>query len=778
VALRRIDPLTVADDTGATFWMPELPSGLMGDRDQSGGAMAPGMDTMSPFPDLPALPPAGPPEPVNPMDPSQTLMVPGMDQPLAVPQPVDAISGAGPIAPQTWAPPGQAPGMGAPEAPGADALPALPTLGPPPGSVAGADAQEGQAFNEYSRNANLATQAAFAEKQSLAERQASAAEAQVQEWDKTKAAHDRLYAAETERADQETAEWIKEMQISASSQPDPSRYFSTRSTFQAAAWGVGLVASAISAGADQSKNIALKMLNDAIDQDVAMQRDTIQRQMEVTRLKGDRMDKRQGRNLNRLGDNEAAAWQRWAAVEKYAMAKAAIPGAEAMKAAYMQTAMHAGEKKMEITEKRATRAHEEAQARAGRAVQYAQLKEQTTARKADDLRQDKQQLIGVAQFEEERGDKYALATVKAGGAAGVGADGIEPKDKRYIDRSTGFRIRYKDGREEDIFIPKEQHKEVSERVDAVSQELAAMGDLRKAITESDWSGRTFRSDQEFNAAVESMAGPRVKLLNKGATTEADIARSYKSFLGYDPNSAISTVKGPSKAEMVSFIDKQIDVAVRRAPQAVRNLGGIKIPEGADVVFTPRQDLNIQDPIVPTTEDELATGGVKTPAAARPKTTDDVRRGAKVEAGTGRPGALPDLPDDLDRVISAYSSLATKSSPDNVREAVKKTLADIDAWEKSPKNKNPAAADDAADARLRVKAAQEDALKKSGPAMDRVRKSVQLFAKGNPGQIAEYAKEMGHRHDLSLSTAEIDELVKMAEEHIKKMKGFTPFGGAE
>lgn len=181
------------------------------------------------------------------------------------------------------------------------------------------------------------------------------------------------------------------------------------------------------------------MLSDEIDQDRARQHDEILRKIDASKTKGQALTRQQDRDLQHARDVASGSWQRWDAVSKYAMSRAQIPGPEATKAALMQVAAEAENRKLTITGQRADRAHQEAQAAAGRAVQMAGQAQaerhfQTTT------------LVQAAQHEEDRADKYNLAQMGFDAKAGAAeAKAAADKDHRPLPQQSGFRVQHKDG---------------------------------------------------------------------------------------------------------------------------------------------------------------------------------------------------------------------------------------------------------------------------------------------------------------------------------------------
>jgi hypothetical protein len=460
------------------------------------------------------------------------------------------------------------------------------------------------------------------------------------------------------------------------------------------------------------------MLNEAIDRDIRLQGDEIERRMGAVKAKGQALDTKIARDTQAVRDAASARWQRWSAVEKVATAKAALPGAESRRAGYAQLAAEAAAKKLEIVEKMANHRREEAMAGVARdfqarensksrAVQYTQIKE--GARQFDTTT-----AIGAADKVLDRADKYNLAQIKADAkeGAGIEPDG-SPKDYRAVPPATGWRIVGKDGREVPIRVPKEAAKETGEKLDAVDAEMTALGDLRRAVSEASWSERTFNTDAEFVAAVENVVGPRAKILNKGATSETDAARAYKSALGYDPNSIISQAKKPSKEEILKHIDNQISASSRSGAQTIRRIPGVLIPPDADVVYTHRSDLGVKQTPVPTTRDGQVEAGITPAVIPVPKSASDVRSAygnAKKLGTTAEGNTLPDLPDELDKQLLPGVEKNTKRYGHHANEVAKAAVKAIDAWE--ARQKDPASAKRAAsDARARVDYYREEGVKR-------------------------------------------------------------------
>jgi hypothetical protein len=120
------------------------------------------------------------------------------------------------------------------------------------------------------------------------------------------------------------------------------------------------------------------MLDQSIQEDMAQQNADLSRKQAALDAKGRRMDQQHERGFARLKDREAQELQRLTGMEKYLMAKARVPGPEGQRAAYLAVAQDIANKKMGLVEQRVQRFHSDAQAAAGRAVQYAQMKQQDT----------------------------------------------------------------------------------------------------------------------------------------------------------------------------------------------------------------------------------------------------------------------------------------------------------------------------------------------------------------------------------------------------------------
>lgn len=762
MAFKRIDAQTVVDQFGNTMWLPDLSTPQpMGDG-VPGTVPAPPSAEMAGWPAPPQnipLPPNG--APPDPMDPSARLMAPGQDAPLPIPglpgqDGPDAISGpTGPQGPAFGSPPpAEASTSSAPASPYQP-----PSLPGAPRSYEEAVGQENAAFRDATEAAYAAAGAQQDAQQATAQRQADAMGESVRAWDEQFARNQAAFDAAREKADQETADWLREQQEVASAKVDPSRYFSSRSGFSKTAWVVSLIASSISAGADQSRNVGLRMLKENIDQDIGLQKEEIQRRMEVVRTKGQAMDARHSRDFARLRDNEAAAWQRWSAVERHAMAKAAIPGPEAQRAAFAEVARLAAQEKVRVVETRTARAHQEWQqqverrfraeeARKDRSVQYSAQRLQR-----DRLKEDQRQ------FNLGRIDKYALAQMSAESKAGQG--GLEEKDIRTLPARTGFRMKLEDGTETDLRIPKDRYDEVAKTAQVHKDKAVALQNLRRALSDATTVERWMNSDAELQSALNAAVAPVAKTLNGGGQlTEQDVGRAMQVVMGMDPQSFISKLKGPDKAEVMRLVDKQIGSLADNAATDLEIKAGVPLPKGARVVYTPDASLGWKDPIKVSVAEDLKAAGVSVPAPRHPITPQEYHQARDIERA-GKGFGLPPLSPGMDATLEKFKTNAQRFSPKYIKEISEVAMKDLEELRK--RSKSEKADIELADARVRLQVETAEAVKTAQDEWNQLRELIGVFASMGVQMAGDQIEEAAaKRFGITLAPDEVLDLAKEAE----------------
>lgn len=554
---------------------------------------------------------------------------------------------------------------------------------------------------------------------------------------------------------------MKEQETLANAKADPHHYWNNRKGFQKAAWIVSLIAGAISAGADQTKNVGLKMLMEEIDQDLAQQNVEHQRKQAALDAKGRAMQMRQDRGFGRLKDRESAAMQRLIGVEKYLMAKAKVPGPEAQRAAYLQAAGLVAEKKMALVEKRVDTFHQNARASADRAVQYARMK------------QDQAQFEAQKQWEKQ---KFAIDTQKDYDLAQMqydakitGAAAQGQGDQMVLPQSTGFRIIGPDGKPQDITVHKDRYKDVSQVAAVQTAKATALQNLKKAFENASNVERWMSNDAELQSAINQAVGPVARALNGGGQlTEADVARAHQVVLGMDMQSIISKAKGPGKAEVAELIRKQIESLPEQAANEIAIASGARLPAGAKIAYTPRGDLGWKDKApAPTADDAAAAAGLKVEGPKHPQSVKEYREAVKTGKQYGYE-AVPALPPQLDEIVSKASAVIT-TQPQRASEAAKAAAKALEDYAAA----HPDQAAQVKGARVRLDAAVEDGAKAVQDLEYAVTAAVtQLELSRGTANAKEVVEQQVKEAGLAIQGPQLKALVDEVNERLKAKYGLS------
>jgi hypothetical protein len=595
----RVDPWTVADDEGHTFHMPSADA-LVGPLGSAG-----------------VQPPPG-----------------GFDQFLETPEPAPALSGAAAWAdPRAFEMPPS--GGGAPDYPvGVDRIgaetgepdltdvvgydpvgvpadpygPPPPPAPPPRNSMEAAAAERG-AIDNYATASHGAVDAQYRSENDAATRAAAVEKTSMDETARIDAQFQQDRATAIQIADRETSTFLMEMEQLAKTKTDPSRYWSDASGFTQAAWVIGLVAGAISAGHDQSKNIALKTLLETVDRDLQAQEREIGRQTEAMKARGQYMKDRQKTAMDSVESMHQGRFQRLQSLRGYLSAQAKIPGSEQRQAGY--AAMDAELAKQQMTyaqtihdrilqreEAAATRRH-------ASSLQGARLKAEAEAAELAFQRR-----LLEAGVDHEYKKELAPISVK-GGTFPAGPDG-NPKDHSFFGPDAGVMLADGQGRMIDGLTVQNDNREATQKaIDAAAARQMTLQRLRAKVAGSSDFARLFATDNALNSAIEESAGSRIAELNKGATSENDRAVAYKAELGFDRSSIYSKiVAGGDKDAILALIDESIGQLAPKAERQIAAAAKVRLPPGARITFKLPDNLDFKETVAPTAADAQARVGVE------------------------------------------------------------------------------------------------------------------------------------------------------------------------
>jgi hypothetical protein len=637
-----------------------------------------------------------------------------------------------------------------------------------------ADAQSGAALDRTLRTGTQAAADKFAAEKAEAQRLAGVDERALAEQEENERVRTRAFQLAQQAAEKETADWLKRQQEAASAEADPSRYFHNKNTFGKVAWVIGLIAGSLSAGADQSKNVALKMLSDAIDQDMQSQNASIGRKMDVLRAEGSAIDKRQARAFQEVNDAAAGRFQRLQALRNYLTTQAKIPGSEARKASLSAADNWAAMEQQKVIETRAQRTHQEHAAAVERRWRE---RESAKARAHDASEAQKARNFNMNEKEKDRQLDRDLATISASAKGGADLDPYgTPKDWDYFDEGSGVLLVGPDGQKKGLLVRKgENAAAVEKTLNAASQELVGLTRLRDAYAKSDGTERALNSDPELTAAISDLAAARAKAMNSGAMSEEDRKQGYLSTLGFDKTSVIAKLKGPSKDEVLKFLDRQIQDHSGHWNVRVRAASKVRLPQGATLQFRLPKELEPRSAGAPTHQDALAESGVATGSLSAPKTPAEVweaRERFKTHGGR-ETDYLPDLAPELDTALSRLGPAADGARLESVDAALEVANEAIAKWEKAQPDKAVAKAQ-ADDARVRAQADYLDAQAKAATARDRLVQAGANVASWNDDRsdVEAAIRDEAASNKIGLEPADLKALVQEAEKRAAR-QGYVP-----
>lgn len=482
-----------------------------------------------------------------------------------------------------------------------------------PGSVEAADAQVRAGYDQLAQLSRQATDDRYADEKAQAERLAGVDARALQETEAAERARQQAHQLAAQAADQETKDWLKRQEEAAKAEPDSSRYFNNQSAFGKIAWLVGLAASSAAAGADQSKNVVLKMIRETVDQDMRSQESAIGRKMDVLRAEGSAMDKRHQRAFQEVESAAAGRFQRLQAIRNYLTTQAKIPGSEARQAGLSAMDAQLAQVQLKTIEDYRTQRVQE------RAAEVERNFRAEEARKADGRQawREKQERTWRAD-EAQKGRNFDrdekqkdrdldrdLATISASSKGGADLDPYgTPKDWDYFDEGSGVLVSAPDGKggteKKGLLVRKgENAAAVQKVVDSAADELVALAKVRAAYEKSDWTDRALNSDPVLMGAITELARARAKSLNSGALTDKDAEAGYISAVGLDITSALSKLKGAGPEEIQKYLDQQIQDHAGRWNVKVRSAAKVRMPPGATLQFRLPKELERRDAPSPT-----------------------------------------------------------------------------------------------------------------------------------------------------------------------------------
>lgn len=617
----------------------------------------------------PAFSPGAVPQGAPPTDdPGNALLNPsgGWDHPSPSAVDLPAVGSAHPGA-QDLQPSGlpfaqapvPAPTTGVP-VPGGTA-PAVPVQPAPAGKAGKGDAL---AQANAAVDAGQITAAEYAYQEQLARNEAARASADrraavVEQGAKDSAAADAQYQnarnLAQQQSEQETAQWMMQMEDLAKQEPNPKRWFANQSTFGKAMWLLSLAfGTKAAASAPGVQNVGLMMIQEELQRDMSEQRASLARQMEVMRTKGERIDKRTAQRLAVLKDDHSLRVGQLLALEKAALERANAPGSEEDKVAMASAHSWLAQQRLATAGSRATQAFQakEAQLQRSHAAHQAELSRQQAERHFQLNRLD-----DITKEMLDRKMHYDLKAMEVDARANKAANAKMADTMSFDPAKSGISVvvKGKDGKPAiaPLRVSKDQHKEIRDISQPAQRATDQLLLIKKYIADGSFLERVAGADPELNMALTEGAYQTAKINDpRGIVTDADFANGMKSMLGFDLSTSMGRAAAEAKLKISgNDIQKAIDnklaqIESRTNQEIGATVDADMIPEGGKLEWraVDRHPAESQEETLAQAEARVA-GAAKSdwlpsPYGPDPVNTIEDLEKAQEAAKAGATDALP------------------------------------------------------------------------------------------------------------------------------------------
>lgn len=554
---------------------------------------------------------------------------------------------------------------------------------PPPsvgyGDVEGAEAAQNTGIAEAGKSRDDAASAKFTADQDVATRQADVYDRSANEMARADKDYETARTAANREADAETALWLSQVTDLSAKEPNPDRWFESRSGLGKALWGLGLAFGAASAAMSPgTRNVVLDMVRQEIDKDVALQQHRLERELSTMKLRGQLMDKKQARVLSDLSDSHTRKLSRIQSLEKAWMARAGVPG-DAQKAAALAESQALFDKmKLDVIGQRhqtAVQQREQALSRAhSERLAGMQIAQQNRALAQADTHFNKN-----LQYQYD-----ALRTNAEVDLAKIKGPGNKLPEARAVPiQQTGFMLRdKKTGAVKPVQVRSDEQLDKLNQLAAGSSELyKKMGRLADLIEKDNGlveAGAGIVAgnlNPEINALMTDIAYATAKVNDPGGRfSEMDVSKGGVQKYGFDPNGKLTDRLKylRSKSDIVQMLRR--DMGNMGASIARKAGFDASIPgqEGdVEVVYDPR---SVEAPAVPNynSVEEKRKRGEITVVPDQPKTIKDYQKRLEFEAKNEDQRGLKLTTHDTTAVDAAIKSFQGKA-PDEIRAKAKEAL---------------------------------------------------------------------------------------------------------
>lgn len=490
------------------------------------------------------------------------------------------------------------------------------------------------------------------------------------------------------QADTETAKWLGDLQNLARQEPNPSRYWENRGGLSKALWLIGMVAGAahvaITPGA---KNSALEMFRQEVQNDIDSQKARLASEIAVAKLKGQKLNEKQLRNLSDLKDDHTMAMTRVQALERAWLARAVAPGDEDKQAAKM-AAMQFFEQELKlpliekmraekIAEKQAEIARREARAMA--AAQRAFTAQQN--------RMDREFRAGESALDRQlRRDLAEVELSAKKGTPGIGPDGLPVlrQVQSGPGAATGLVVKGPDGKlaNGDGILRVRDDKQMAEATEVsekANRRYAAMLKLRTILEDEGSMVEVFGVgvvNPQLQATVNQL-GYEIAKEHDPRITNQDFSKGVSQAMGFDPNGSwLERGKfALSREEILKKIEEDLNAMPKHVSNSMNKYNDASIMgQGTSVVWEP-QNLRGEEARVPKAADIEGRRGPNTVENPVKDVKDYEKR---VQEDAASLSGVKSVPDHDASAVQAVINTAVGHGPATIKAKAAETLKQLDA----------------------------------------------------------------------------------------------------
>ena len=548
----------------------------------------------------------------------------------------------------------------------------------------------------------------------------------------------------------ETAAWMRDLDKKVAEEPVPGRWFTNQSSFGKVMYFLSLAFGSLAQSKNPNlKNIGLEMIVQEMDADMAAQRDKLKRQVDVLKLKGEKIDKRLAERLADSKDDHFMVSSRLAMIQQAALERAAAPGPADQKAAMAEAAQWAAGERLKIAGDRSNRAYTEREGKLNRDAENAR------AYMTDKRTRD----IAAAEIQKD----YDLARLSAGVKL-EGKNDPRLKDSvvlnpdatgiRVVDAKTGAPVATPLHNGGGLVVSKGDVEKQARQDAALAQDRYAL--LRRVSKELDKDediSVLLRRNPQLISDLQKLGYQQARENDpRGIVTDKDLVSGMESALGGDLTSLSGRIAAGTFAAGQGKLKEVVDKAIRNMPAKVSNRLGSLIDAAVPgyegnvrVDWTPKS-VEIAEPGAQSTQEIDASYGIKTPVTP-PRTIGELENAQDMEK-KGVQALPPYKTGSEDKVLKAIEDFKG-APPRSIIERAGKVEAQLNA-----------AGDDRA--ALEVQQAQYRAVKAANERLTEVTSALKVWAglpKGGGDRREQYldhgeVKALGHEYSAPPAKGEV------------------------